>query len=187
MPVQEEQTPSLSPTQVDGADEQDKQPEQQPKPLDRAATSASTRPYSSFSKSTKWLIVVLSGIAAIFSPISSNIFVPAIPTLVNAFNKSNADITLAVTVFLVFQAITPSFFGSASDSFGRRPIYICTLVIYLGADVGLALCPTNAYWLLLVLRMLQATGGSAVIAIGAGAISDIAVPSERGKYFAMYV
>lgn len=60
-----------------------------------------------------------------------------------------------MTVYLVFQAVTPSFFGSASDSFGRRPVYISTLVVYMGANIGLALCPTSAYWLLLVLRALQ--------------------------------
>lgn len=42
-----------------------------------------------------------------------------------------------------------------SDSFGRRPIYVLVLTIYLGANIGLALCPTSAFWLLLVLRMLQ--------------------------------
>lgn len=86
---------------------------------------------------------------------SSNIFVPAIPTLAEQFNRGEEQISLAVTVYLVFQAITPSFFGSMSDSFGRRPVYVLTLTLYLGANIGLALCPTSAFWLLLVLRALQ--------------------------------
>lgn len=73
-----------------------------------------------------------------------------------------------------------------SDSIGRRPVYIMTLAIYVGACIGLALTPTSAYWLLLVLRMVQATGGSAVIAIGSGCVSDIATPSERGKYMGLF-
>ena len=93
--------------------------------------------------------------AGLFSPISSNIFVPAIPTLAQEFKRTEQDISLAVTVYLVFQAVTPSFFGSMSDSFGRRPIYIGTLVLYMGANVGLAVMPTSAYWLLLFLRALQ--------------------------------
>ncbi|KAM0753668.1 MFS general substrate transporter [Meredithblackwellia eburnea MCA 4105] len=155
-------------------------------PLNRSSSTGSSRPYSAFDQPTKWLIVGLSGIAAIFSPISSNIFVPAIPTLSNDFHQSEEKISLAVTIYLIFQAITPSFFGSMSDSFGRRPVYIGTLVVYMAANVGLALCPTNAYWLLLVLRALQATGGSAVISIGAGAVSDIAEPRERGKFMALF-
>jgi MFS family permease len=92
------------------------------------------------------------------TPLSSNIFVPAIPPLATAFHTTEEKISLGVTVYLVFQAVTPSFFGSMSDSFGRRPIYIGTLIVYMGANVGLALCPTSAYWLLLVLRALQVSG-----------------------------
>ncbi|WVQ94439.1 hypothetical protein IAU59_001518 [Kwoniella sp. CBS 9459] len=155
-------------------------------PLQPTTTSASSRPYSSFSRSTKIMIVALGGLAGVFSPISSNIFVPAIPTLSNAFHKSESAISQAVTIYLIFQAITPSFFGSMSDSFGRRPIYIATLIVYLGANIGLALCPTDAYWLLLVMRALQATGGSAVISIGYGCVADVSEPRERGKYSAAF-
>lgn len=124
--------------------------------------------------------------AALLSPISSNIFVPAIPLLSKAFNESNEKISLAVTIYLVFQAVTPSFFGSLSDTFGRRPLYISTLVVYIAANIGLACCPTDAYWLLMCLRALQATGGSAVISIGAGAVADIAEPRERGTFMAIF-
>lgn len=117
---------------------------------------------------------------------SSNIFVPAIPTLAREFNRGEEQISLAITVYLIFQAITPSFFGALSDTYGRRPVYISTLTLYLGANIGLALCPTSAYWLLLVLRAVQATGGSAVISIGSGTISDIAEPGERGKFMALF-
>lgn len=121
----------------------------------RVLSTDPEKPYSAFTQSTKYMIVSISGVAGILSPISSNIFVPAIPTLASEFNRSEQDISLAVTVYLIFQAITPSFFGAMSDSFGRRPVYIGTLIIYLGANIGLALMPTSAYWLLLFLRALQ--------------------------------
>ncbi|WVQ72078.1 hypothetical protein IAR50_001623 [Cryptococcus sp. DSM 104548] len=143
-------------------------------------------PYSAFSQSTKYLIVGLGAIAAIFSPISSNIFVPAIPTLAEKFNRSESDISQALTIYLVFQATTPSIFGAMSDSFGRRPLYILTLSIYFGANIGLALTPTSTYALLLVLRALQSTGGSAVVAIGYGCVADVAEPRERGTFAAIF-
>ncbi|KAL8276745.1 hypothetical protein RQP46_010854 [Phenoliferia psychrophenolica] len=125
---------------------------------------------------------MLGSTAALFSPLSSNIFVPAIPTLAVEFNQSSQNIALAVSVYLVFQAITPSFFGSMSDSWGRRPIFIGTLTIYFFANLGLAMTPTDAFWLLLALRGLQATGGSSVVSIGVGAVGDVAEPRERGGY-----
>jgi MFS family permease len=151
---------------------------------------SSSKPYSAFRLRTKWMIVCIGGLTAVFSPIrcvrafspcpipfshpsSSNIFVPAIPTLTAAFHTTEEHISLAVTVYLVFQAITPSFFGALSDTYGRRPVYVGTLSIYIGANIGLA-------------RALQATGGSAVVAIGAGAVADVAEPRERGLFMSVF-
>ncbi|KAK4687614.1 hypothetical protein P7C73_g2490, partial [Tremellales sp. Uapishka_1] len=145
--------------------------------LEAVKTNTSSRPYSSFSNGEKWFIV---------SPISSNIYVPAIPLLAEKFDTTNEKINLTVTVYLIFQALTPAIWGSAADSFGRRPIYIVTMLVYVLSCVGSALCPTADYWLLMLMRILQATGGSALIAVGTGVVSDVAMPSERGKYLGLF-
>ncbi|KAG1061294.1 hypothetical protein G6F42_027716 [Rhizopus arrhizus] len=85
---------------------------------------------------------------------------------------------------MVFQGLSPSFWGSLADLWGRRPVYLATLVVYMGSCIGLALAPK--YYVLLILRMLQAFGSSSVIAIGAGVVGDIATPSERGSYFGLF-
>jgi MFS family permease len=83
--------------------------------------------------------------------------------------KTTAEmINLTVTVYMIFQGLSPSFWGSLSDSWGRRPVYLMTLFIYVMSCIGLAFSPN--YTTLLVLRMLQAFGSSSVIAIGAGTI-----------------
>ena len=61
----------------------------------------------------------------------------------------------------------------------------CMLVLAL-ACVGLARVPTNAYWLLMVLRCLQAAGSASTIALGAGVIADVATRAERGSFFGFY-
>ena len=77
-------------------------------PLNRSNTAASSsKAYSSFSLPTKYLIVGLGGIAAMLSPISSNIFVPAIPTLVVDFQRSSEQISLAVTIYLILCGAIP--------------------------------------------------------------------------------
>lgn len=85
---------------------------------------------------------------------------------------------------MIFQGLSPSFWGSLADLWGRRPVYLATLVVYMGSCIGLALAPH--YYVLLILRMLQAFGSSSVIAIGAGVVGDIATPSERGSYFGLF-
>lgn len=61
------------------------------------------RPYSAFSNKMKWIIALLCGAGAIISPLSSNIFVPAIPSMADAFGHSEEHIALGVSVYLVFQ------------------------------------------------------------------------------------
>lgn len=61
----------------------------------------------------------------------------------------------------------------------------CLLVLSLSC-VGLALVPTNAYWLLMVLRCVQAAGSASTTALGAGVIADITERAERGHFFGLY-
>ncbi|KXN88757.1 Quinidine resistance protein 1 [Leucoagaricus sp. SymC.cos] len=139
-----------------------------------------------FSKKEKWLIVCMIGFAAIFSPFTANIYFPAIPTLTVVFNKSTELINLTVTMYMILQGIAPMFWGTLSDNLGRRPITAACLFVLALSCVGLALTPTSAYWLLMVLRCLQAAGSASTIAIGAGVISDISTPEERGGFFGLF-
>jgi multidrug resistance protein len=67
-----------------------------------------------------------------------------------------------------------------SDNSGRRLSFIVCFVIFIAANIGLAL-QTN-YAALLVLRMVQAAGCSAAIALTFAVVADIATSAERGKY-----
>lgn len=121
-----------------------------------------------------------------FSPLTANIYFPAIPTLAAAFQKPVELINLTVTIYMVVQGISPMFWGTIADRWGRRPIFLACLLTLCLACVGLALCPTNAYWLLMLLRCLQAAGSASTIALGAGVIGDISTPAERGGFFGLY-
>lgn len=76
--------------------------------------------------------------------------------------------------------------GPLADRWGRRPIFLACLLVLSLSCVGLALVPTNAYWLLMVLRCLQAAGSASTIALGAGVIGDISTRAERGGFFGLY-
>lgn len=68
-----------------------------------------------------------------------------------------------------------------TESFsGRRPAYTIGFIIYIGANIGLAL--QSSYAALFILRCLQATGSSATIALGNGVVADIATSAERGTW-----
>lgn len=133
-------------------------------------------PYHIFHKKQKWLLVYLVSLAAMFSPLSSNIYFPAIDTIATDLNTNTSLVALTVTVYMVVQGIAPSFWGPWSDLYGRRIIFISTLIVYVAANLALSF--TVNYPMLLVLRGVQAAGSATTISIGTGVISDIAEPGE---------
>ncbi|KAI8337093.1 major facilitator superfamily domain-containing protein [Chlamydoabsidia padenii] len=86
---------------------------------------------------------------------------------------------------MIFQGLSPAFWGSLADLWGRRPVYLITMFIYCLSCIGLAL--VKNYGFLLFLRMVQAFGSSSLIAVGAGVVGDIVVPSKRAGYYGIYI
>ncbi|GJJ09750.1 hypothetical protein Clacol_003974 [Clathrus columnatus] len=150
------------------------------------ASSGHKPPFSIYTIREKWIIIALAGLAGLFSPLTANSYFPAIQTLANAFHTSVELINVTITVYMVLQGVSPMLWGTLSDRIGRRPLFIICLSLLCVSCVGLALVPTNAYWLLLLLRCFQAAGSASTIALGSGTISDIAEPSERGGFLGLF-
>ncbi|KAH7267896.1 hypothetical protein MRS44_011815 [Fusarium solani] len=144
-------------------------------------TSIESEPlYHILSRRKKWGFVVLASLAGCFSPLSSNIYFPAIDSISSDLDVSLSLVALTITVYMVVQGIAPSLFGAFSDTYGRRLTFTASLVIYTAANLALAF--TSSFPMLLVMRGVQAAGSAATISISAGVIADIADPRERGGF-----
>lgn len=173
--VVEEPTPSPPPVEVLSTAPPVEEEENQAK---SAATDPST-PYTTFTKAHKRLITVILTSTMLASPLTATIYLPLLPLLATHFHVSIQAINLTITLYIIFQAISPLLFATASDSFGRRPILLLTYAVYTAASLGLAL-NRKSYAALLVLRAVQSLGASAVLAIAYGVIADVCPPAERG-------
>ncbi|KAI0157013.1 major facilitator superfamily domain-containing protein [Xylariaceae sp. FL1272] len=136
--------------------------------------------YSSITSSKLKLLQLLLGIATITSPLTATIYFPLLPLLHEHFHASAQAINLTLTIYIIFQGISPALFGPLSDFYGRRPLFLVTLLLYAIGNVGLALNQRN-YAALLVLRAIQSLGASAAYAISFGVVADVCPPSERGR------
>ena len=137
-------------------------------------------PYTIYTRKQKRLLRLLLGFATITSPLTATIYFPLLPLLRTHFDTSAQAINLTLTLYIVFQALSPAVFGPVSDSVGRRLGYLITLALYVFGNLGLAL-NRSSYAALLVLRALQSLGASAALAISYGVVADVSVPSERGR------
>lgn len=166
-----------APEQINGSNIIDKGPEEETgqtmEPQDRPL-------HSVFSSRIKIFIILMTVFSTLFSPFSSFVYLPAITPIAEAYHRSLGELNLTVTVYQIMQAVAPLFFGDLSDQIGRRPVYMLTFAIYLGANIGLAL--QDSYAALMVLRALQSTGSSATVAIGSAVVADLTTSAERGGY-----
>jgi multidrug resistance protein len=148
--------------------------------VERMSRVTSGPPYSAFDSRTKAWIAVMLTTGSFISPVTANIYFPAINPIAEDLNVSTNLINLTLTTYMIFQGLSPTLFGDFGDRAGRRPAYILAFSIYLCANIGLAL--QRNYAALMVLRCLQSAGSSGTIALGYAAVSDIASTGERGKY-----
>jgi hypothetical protein len=79
--------------------------------------------HSVFSKKQKHFIVLMTATAAFFSPLSANIYFPALNTLARDMHVSSSMINLTLTTYMIFQGLAPTVFGDLADAAGRRPAY----------------------------------------------------------------
>lgn len=151
-------------------------------PIQRTNSRA---PYSIHPKSVKRLIVLAASVTALFSPISAQIYLPALIPIARSLHVSAAKVNLTITTYMVFQGITPMFIGSLADAGGRRPAYIVCFIVYIAANIGVALAPN--YGAVLALRCLQSAGSSSTVALCTAVVADVVTSAERGQYIGFTV
>lgn len=140
-------------------------------------------PYSVFSPGMKHWMATMVAVASFMSPVTANIYFPALQPIADDLGVSVSLINLTLTTYMIFQGLAPMLFGDFGDAAGRRPAYVVAFVIYLLANVGLAL--QRDYAALMVLRCVQSFGSSGTIALSYAMVADIAPTSQRGKYIAL--
>jgi len=115
-------------------------------------------------------LVLLSAVTAL-AFCALHMVVPALPLLVPVFDDSPARVQLVLTLYLAGIAAGQLVYGPLSDRFGRRPVLIAGLALFL---VGTLLCA--AAWSLAALiigRLLQSCGACAGIVLARAIIRDV--------------
>lgn len=136
-------------------------------------------PESIYSRSwEKWLFVIVIAFASFMSTVSVPIYFPIIDQLSENFNASITQINVTATIYSIFQGVSPTFWAAISDTWGRRPVYMCCALIYIAANISLAECQN--YSSLLGLRVLQAFGGASTVSLLGGVVGDLSTKKTRG-------
>lgn len=130
----------------------------------------------------KGFIIFIAFLSA-FIPLSTDIYLPALPRMVENFNTSASLVNLTLIFFFVFYAIGTLFWGPLSDKYGRKRVLIIGLSIYSMASI-LCIFSVNVYQLIFF-RSLQSIGCGAATAVATAIVKDVYIGRRRVTIIAL--
>ena len=128
---------------------------------------------------------VLAGLmlALALASLDQNIVGIALPQIVSDLGGLS-HLTWVVTAFLVTSTATTPLYGKLSDMYGRKPLFITAIVIFL---IGSSLCGLSRTMLqLVVFRGIQGLGAGGLITLAQTTIADLVAPRDRGRYQGLF-
>jgi DHA1 family bicyclomycin/chloramphenicol resistance-like MFS transporter len=114
-----------------------------------------------------WLLTLLTGAG----PFTMQVMLPALPLLAQHFAVPYATAQLSFTVYMIGIALGQLIYGPLSDRYGRRPLLLCGLGVYLLGSVAAAVAPTVGF--LILARAAQAAGACAGMVMTRAMIRDV--------------
>jgi MFS transporter, DHA1 family, multidrug resistance protein len=128
-------------------------------------------------------LVIFIAILSAFVPLSTDLYLPALPGMSAYFGTSADRINLTLTAFFIFYALGTLIWGPLSDHYGRKPILISGLGVYIIASAFCALMRSvdGLIWC----RIFQALGGSAAGAVATAIVKDVYSGKKRESVLAI--
>ena len=125
-----------------------------------------------------FFLVIISA----FPPLTIDLYLPALPQMVEVFNTDRSMVNLTLSSYFVTYAIGLLFWGPLSEKFGRKPILLIGLAGYMVASILCAM--TNSIEQLIGARVFQALAGSAITVIATATVKALYDRREREKIMA---
>ncbi len=114
--------------------------------------------------------IIVTALVA-FGAISTDLYLPSLPAIGAAFETDAAQVQLTLSLFLAAFALGQLVYGPLSDRFGRRPVLLVGLAIYLGAT--LACLFATGIEVLIAARFAQAVGACSGVVLGRAVVRDV--------------
>lgn len=116
------------------------------------------------------LILLLAALAA-FVPLSIDTYLPSLPDIARELGSSPAMAQMTIGVFLAGLCLGMLFYGPLSDRYGRRPLLLGSIGLYILASVGCLRADTIEQ--LLVCRFIQGLGGAGALVLARAVVRDL--------------
>ena len=125
------------------------------------------------------LTVLILSLLLGLQPITTDLYLPALPALTEGFAAPMAQAQLTLTALLLAFGVSQLIWGPLSDRFGRRPILLIGLSAYVLASVASTLSPTME--MLIVWRTLQGAAMGASVMCARAILRDLYTPAQGAR------
>ncbi|HWU03093.1 MAG TPA: MDR family MFS transporter [Novosphingobium sp.] len=108
---------------------------------------------------------------------------PALPRIVGEFGGM-ASLSWVLTIFMLTSTITMPLYGKFSDVYGRRPLFVLSIVLFLAGSMlcGLATSMSG----LVLFRAVQGLGAGGTMVLAMTVMGDIVSPRDRPRYQGLF-
>ena len=119
--------------------------------------------------------------AVMLSPLAIDIYLPALTAMADEFERPYAALQLTITLFLMSVGVGQLMVGPLTDRFGRRPVLLGGVAIYMmAAMIGMA---ASSIAMLYLSRVLQGLGACASVTVAFAAVRDSYTPTHGAKLY----
>ena len=125
------------------------------------------------------LVVVFLATLLGIQPVTTDLYLPALPALTSSFSAPIAQAQLTLSALLLAFGVSQLVWGPLSDRFGRRPILLIGLAAYVVAAIGSTLAPSMLQ--LIVWRTLQGVAMGAVVMCARALVRDLYQPQDGAR------
>jgi MFS transporter, DHA1 family, multidrug resistance protein len=116
------------------------------------------------------LLIPFLGALAALGPLASDLFVPSLSLVASGLGVSSGSVQLTMSAVLVGFSLGAAIYGPLSDKFGRKPVLLAGLAIYIVASIGAAFALSLSW--LVALRVVQGLGASSGMVLARALILD---------------
>ncbi|MBV8393479.1 MAG: Bcr/CflA family multidrug efflux MFS transporter [Alphaproteobacteria bacterium] len=127
---------------------------------------------------TPVLLAVLALLSA-FTPLSIDMYLPALPVIAVDLRGSEADLQLTLSAFMLAFGFGQAFYGPAGDRFGRRPVILWGVGIYVLVSIGCAFAAAANH--LVLLRFLQGASACGGVVLARTMVRDLAERDQAAR------
>lgn len=127
-------------------------------------------------------LTALLAVLISLGPLSTDMYLPSLPDISTLLQASTADVQLTLSIFLVGFAVGQLFYGPISDRYGRKPVLLAALAVYVVASFACALATSIGE--LILYRFIQAIGGCGPIVLARAIVRDLYAGPRAGQELA---